>query len=170
MKVITKFIISINKKVKEGEKMQPLKSLSFCLIWLICSVAHAENTEPVAEVVSTKTAIKKQVGGGKAIIQIFKEGQAAFIGRLTVAPNGAVPLHKDPTEEYLLIEQGSGTITIDGVSKKVNVGDLIYMPANAEVSFKNSAKPLVALQIFAGPQSARKYDSWETIPTTTSKE
>lgn len=140
------------------------------VIGIFLSVALAQNTKYIGEVISTEDAVKKQVGGGKAVIQIFKEGKEAFVGRLTVAANGKVPLHKDPTEEYLLIEKGNGTISINGIKSKVKAGDFIYMPALAEVSFQNGAQQLVALQIFAGPQSARKYDRWETMQQSEKKD
>ena len=144
-----------------------LKVTYYSLILLFCfgslPIGSAEPISQKGEVISADEVTKKQVGGGKAIIEIFKEGKNAFVGRLTVAPNGAVPLHQDPTEEYLLIESGSGHITIDGVQKPVKKGDFIYMPAMAKVSFKNGPQPLVALQIFAGPQSARKYDKWQKM-------
>ena len=115
-------------------------------------------------VISPEGFTRKQVGGGKAVIEIFKEGDAAFFGRLSLAPHASVPLHRDPTEEYLLIEQGGGDVTIDGETRAVRAGDLVYMPANAAVSFLGGPEPLVALQVFAGPSSARKYDAWEPAP------
>ena len=134
--------------------------LSSFLISQVC-VANPKNIS--GEVITPQSFIQKQVGGGKASIEILKEGKNAFVGRLTLAPHGEVPKHRDPTEEYLLIESGQGYITIDGKKTLVKAGDFIYMPAQAEVSFKNGDQPLTALQIFAGPQSARKYDSWQTV-------
>ena len=124
----------------------------------------ADKPTPTGEIIDTQSCVKKQVGGGKALIEIYKEGKNAFIGKLTVAANGQVPKHRDPTEEYLLIESGQGEITIDGKTMNVKAGDFIYMPAHAEVSFKNGNQTLIALQIFAGPKSARKYDKWQRVP------
>ena len=131
--------------------------------FLIIQVSVADTPTISGQVIPSQSFIQKQVGGGKAVIEIFKEGKNAFIGRLTLAPHGKVPKHRDPTEEYLLIESGRGHITIDGKKTLVKAGDFIYMPALAEVSFKNGDQPLIALQIFAGPQSARKYDQWQTV-------
>ena len=152
--------------------------LPYLRIFFISSVyiyftAFNAQSEPIedgqalmkGEILKTKEATRRQVGGGKAIIEIFKEGKQAFIGRLTLAAGASVPLHRDPTEEYLLIESGSGEITIDGVRSTVRSGDLIYMPAKAEVSYQNGNQTLIALQIFAGPTSARKYDRWEKVET-----
>ena len=112
-------------------------ALTFMLSVCVSS-AFAQPSQPRGEVISPTQFVRKQVGGGKAVIEIF-------------------------TEEYLLIESGSGMLTIDGVKHHVKAGDLIYMPARAEVSFKNGPQPLIALQIFAGPESARKYDKWAPI-------
>ena len=134
------------------------------LIGVSISFAEPSQTQK-SGVISPAQFIRKQVGGGKAVIEIFAEGKNAFIARLTVAPHGAVPLHRDPTEEYLMIESGGGEITIDGVKKTVKAGDMIYMAAKAEVSFKNGPDPLIAIQVFAGPKSARKYDQWAPVST-----
>ena len=75
-------------------------------------------------------------------------------------PGTAIPKHRDPTEEYIYILEGSGEITIEGKPHKVTAGQAIYMPAQAEVSFVNGDKPLVGLQVFAGPESAEKYLKW----------
>ena len=119
-----------------------------------------------AQVISPDQLERRQVGQGKAVIEIFKEGRAAFVGRLTLAPHAAVPQHRDPTEEYLIVESGSGVITLDGVKHTIKAGDVVYMPARAEVSFKNGPQTLRALQVFAGPESARKYDRWQVVPAT----
>jgi mannose-6-phosphate isomerase-like protein (cupin superfamily) len=54
-------------------------------------------------------------------------------------------------------------MTIDGKTTTVGPGTMVYMPANAEVSFKNGPDPLVALQVFAGPASAKKYVKWPLV-------
>jgi quercetin dioxygenase-like cupin family protein len=105
----------------------------------------------------------RQVGKGKAQIEILAQGREAFLGRLTVAGGGAVPEHRDPTEEYLLIISGSGILNLDGETHTLKAGSVVYMPAQAKVSFKNGPDPLVAIQVFAGPQSAKKYDAWERV-------
>lgn len=125
--------------------------------------SNASSSSAKGEVIDTKSVEKRQVGQGKAVIEIMKTGKLAFIGRLSLAANAQVPQHRDPTEEYLIIEEGSGIITIDGQKSKVKKGDLIYMPAHAEVSFVNGDQKLVALQVFAGPESATKYNKWHAV-------
>ena len=90
----------------------------------------------------------------------FSAGENAFMGLLEMQAGAKVPLHRDATEEYIHILQGSGDITINGKTTKIQKGDTVYMPANAEVTFQNSDKPLKGLQVFAGPQPADKYIKW----------
>ena len=47
---------------------------------------------------------------------------------------------------------------------RIGPGSTIYMPANALVSYQNGDAPLVAIQVFAGPAPAAKYDAWEVVP------
>jgi hypothetical protein len=51
-------------------------------------------------------------------------------------------------------------MTIDGTEHTIAPGTMVYMPANAEVTFKGGEKALKAIQVFAGPAPAKKYDSW----------
>jgi hypothetical protein len=37
------------------------------------------------------------------------------------------------------------------------------MPPNAEVEFRNGDAQLVAIQVFAGPEPAAKYDAWAPV-------
>ena len=74
--------------------------------------------------------------------------------------NAGVPSHRDSTEEYIHVLEGSGTMTLDGQAFKVNAGTTVYMPANAEVSFQNDDAEMVAIQVFAGPEPADKYATW----------
>lgn len=97
---------------------------------------------------------------GKARAWLYATGHNAFLGRLEMDAGAAVPEHRDPTEEYIYVLEGSGTMTIDGVSYEVTPDTAILMPANALVSFQNGDRPMRAIQVFAGPGPAVKYDAW----------
>lgn len=125
------------------------------------------NSPPLpAAVTSLAQAEHRQKGGGAAQIWALARGQNAFLGKLEMAPGGKVPEHRDPTEEYIHILSGAGKFTIDGQSHEVGPGTTIYMPPGALVSFENGAEPLVAIQVFAGPEPAAKYDAWERVPAS----
>jgi len=128
------------------------------------SWATAEaSPELKGSVIGAEGLERRQLGGGKAEIVHLVRGQEAYLGRLSLKGGVNVPTHRDPTEEYLIIERGRGVIKIDGVEHTLQPGSVVYMPANAEVSFTNSDQPLVALQVFAGPKSADKYRKWSLV-------
>ena len=145
--------------------MSKLNLLAVASTLLVTALAHAESplAEPAksqATVVTLDAAPTRAVPSGKASIKTLALGKNAFIGQLWLAPGGKVPLHRDATEEYIYIVSGQGQITIDGTTSKVGPGTTVYMPANAEVTFQNGDQPLVAIQVFAGPASAKKYEKW----------
>ena len=138
--------------------------------FLGCNTAvETSQAEPNPPVVSATPIVSNQfntawAGSGKASITPFARGENAFLGQLWLAPNAAVPEHQDPTEEYLYILSGTGTLTLDGIAHDVGPGHVIYMPANATVSYQNGASPMEAIQVFAGPSSADKYAKWGSKP------
>lgn len=133
----------------------------FVLLTLLISAAQAApETPPVSEVRPLAKTQKQKTPNGAARITHLAQGKNAYVGKLTLAPGFTVPKHADPTEEYLHILQGGGTITIDGKAQPVKAGDTIYMAAGATVSFVNGPQPLIAIQVFAGPAPAQKYANW----------
>lgn len=113
-----------------------------------------------AIVVHVDAAPKKTAPSGKAEVRLLAHGQEAFLGRLSMQAGGKVPTHRDATEEFIYVLEGSGTLTIDGQKHAIKPGTSIYMPANAEVSYQNGDAAFTALQVFAGPGPAAKYDAW----------
>lgn len=113
-----------------------------------------------ATVVPLAEAPRAIAPNGKASIAHLARGQNAYLGMLAMDPEAAVPTHRDPSEEFIHVLEGGGVMTIDGQTFQVTAGTTIYMPANAEVSFQNGPTPMRAIQVFAGPEPASKYDAW----------
>ncbi|MEM9458335.1 MAG: cupin domain-containing protein [Myxococcota bacterium] len=113
-----------------------------------------------APVTPIEQAERRVAPNGKARVTLLAQGLNAFVARLEMDPGAAVPEHRDATEEYIHVLEGSGTITIDDTEFPLAAGGTVYMPANAKVSFQNGDAPLVGLQVFAGPEPAAKYDAW----------
>lgn len=97
---------------------------------------------------------------GKATVTHLAMGDNAYLGLLRMDGGGAVPVHRDETEEYIHVLEGGGVITIDGQQHEVGAGATIYMPAGAEVSYQNGDAEMVAIQVFAGPGPSAKYSKW----------
>ncbi|MEM1024938.1 MAG: cupin domain-containing protein [Myxococcota bacterium] len=142
--------------------MRPLSvvPLVFCVFVLGLGLGKASQ-ESAATVLHLDELPVKHAASGKARVQIMGRGRNAFVGRLELDAGAKVPLHRDATEEYIHVIEGSGTMTIEGKTYEVRKGTTIYMPANAEVSFENGPQTMVGLQVFAGPGPAAKYDAWK---------
>lgn len=120
---------------------------------------------PLAPTVIAHADVQPRLApNGKARVYPYARGHNAFIGRLELEPGAAVPEHRDPTEEYIVVLEGAGTMHIDDVEYAVAPGAAIFMPAHAKVRFQNGDARMVALQIFAGPEPAAKYDAWTPAP------
>ena len=135
--------------------------MSRFVLGLLCGVtvsAVAASTK--ATVIPLPSAEKRTAPTGKASIHLLAQGEQAFIGRLELDGGGQVPAHRDTTEEYIHVLQGGGNIRIDGAEHALTAGTTVYMPAGAEVSYSNGPEDFIAIQVFAGPEPAAKYDAW----------
>jgi quercetin dioxygenase-like cupin family protein len=139
-----------------------MRALILALVISFSAHVHAgESVEPAPHAVVHAKDAKTQVApSGKAKIIHLALGKKAFLGRLELAPGAKVPLHRDATEEYIHVLSGGGTITVDGQVHVLTAGSTVYMPALAEVTFANGDAPMVAIQVFAGPAPAAKYQKW----------
>ena len=117
-----------------------------------------------ATIIHMDKAEHRQVANGKAEVWQLARGVNAFVGRLELVAGFKVPQHRDPTEEYIHVLRGSGTLTVDGKAHDLKAGTTVYMPAGAEVSYVNGPERMVALQVFAGPGPADKYSKWQVVP------
>ena len=146
--------------------MQYAVFLSFVLLLAGCTKI-TRPSEDISQrppsILHLASASTLTIPSGKARIKRLAEGTNAFIGHLWLAPNATVPEHRDDSEEYLFVLEGGGQIFIDGVSYEIKKGHLIYMHSGARVRYINGNQPLKALQIFAGPESASKYNSWKEM-------
>ena len=129
---------------------------------LLSQAAAAESTA-VATIQNIHTVRAFAPAHKKAQIKRLALGKNAFIGELSIQPGAKVPVHRDPTEEYLYVLSGGGTMTLNGTVHTVKEGDVVYMPAGAEVSFVNGKSVTRVLQVFAGPGPASKYDDWTPV-------
>lgn len=126
------------------------------------AVAAASATPRKGFVVSVSDVDVRTAPSGTTWIHPLATGQEAFFGVLRLAPGAAVPENVDPTEEFIYVLQGSGELVMDGERFVIGPGHLVYMPPGVVVSFQNGPdEELVAVQVFAGPEPALKYDAWK---------
>ncbi len=140
--------------------MRKMTTVGTFLSGALCAVGVSHASDRVASVITIEAAEHRVASHGKAEVFVLARGAEAFLGKLELAPGAAVPEHQDATEEFIFVLEGEGTITIDGAQHTVVPNTAVYMPADATVSFQNGDKHMVALQVFAGPEPAAKYDGW----------
>jgi quercetin dioxygenase-like cupin family protein len=117
-----------------------------------------------ATVVASSDAPMQTAPSGKAKIWHLARGQNAYIGKLEMDAGGAVPEHRDTTEEFIHVLEGTGTLSIEDQVYELAPGTTVYMPANAKVSYQNGDAKMVALQVFSGPDPSAKYEGWTSAP------
>ena len=113
-------------------------------------------------VISSGDAPVRAAPSGKARVRTLSmPGAQAFVGILELAPGAKVPVHRDSDDEFVYVLEGGGALFMDGVRHEIGPGDLVTMPANAEVRFEAKAdEQSRVLQVFSPAASATKYEQW----------
>ena len=139
--------------MKSGFAILPVMLLSACASTPCPAPAAPPPASPAApaEVRAFDAAPLKTSPNGKSTVRLLAQGQNAFLGKLEM----------QPADEYIHVISGHGTLTMDGKEYAIEPGTTIYMPAHVKVSYQNGDEPLVAIQVFAGPGPAAKYDAWK---------
>ena len=107
--------------------------------------------------------------GGMYLMEVAR-GKGAFVAFVMIEPHKTIGFHRHLSEEYLVVFDGGGVLTLNGSQHTLEEGSAVYMEANAESAFVNGPEPTVFLQVFAGPESADKYVSWVKPPPPTAEE
>ena len=77
-------------------------------------------------------------------------GENVMLTRHIVKPNIAMPPHRHPHEQILVVLAGECDVITDGVKEHLTPGGLALFPSNSEHSFTNTLnEELVLLDIFA---------------------
>ncbi len=118
---------------------------------------------PEGLVVNASQAPVRVAGHGKAWISKLAASPEAFVGIIKMAPKAAIPEHQDTAGEYVYILSGGGELTMGGKTFTIGPQSFIFMPAGVTVSYQNGEAELVALQVFAPPGPAAKYDRWTPV-------
>ena len=140
--------------------------MSWMALPLVALLAGPTPPTKAPAVGTVKLAAQKpdrEVPSGKARVFFLAEGKNAFLGKLELAAGAKVPEHQDATEEYIHVLEGEGVLTMNGVEHQLAPGATVFMPAGATVSYQNGPKKMVAIQVFAGPAPAAKYQKWKAV-------
>ena len=69
-----------------------------------------------------------------------RDGASNFAMRFfEVGPGGHTPLHQHPYEHEIYVIEGQGTVWRDGKEVPLTNGDVLFIPADEQHQFKNTA-------------------------------
>lgn len=84
---------------------------------------------PQEEVSDGAGGVLQGVFGLSGAVAFLDNGDAIGLDSITMAAGSAFELHTHPGAHILVVQEGKGSITIDGVDYVVVDGDSIYVPA-----------------------------------------
>ena len=75
---------------------------------------------------------------------------------MTIPPDGEIGAEVHPdTDQILTFVSGVGEAKVDGSTRKVAAGDLVFVPAGAKHNFVNTGpNPLVLYTVYGPPEHA----------------
>ncbi len=79
-------------------------------------------------------------------------GEKLMLARVHLEPNGIVPEHDHPHEQFGFIVEGEVDFTIDGETRHLGPGDYYAIPGGVRHSVNVGPRPAIALDIFSPPR------------------
>ena len=94
------------------------------------------------------------------------EGDPLAITWVDIAPGARQRLHNQPQPQVYVIIQGTGLMHVAGESAQVNVGDLVFVPANAMHGIDNNGDTTLSYVLAATPATdlTEAYDRGQLMP------
>jgi quercetin dioxygenase-like cupin family protein len=78
---------------------------------------------------------------------VYQKGES-IVFVLNFMAGQALPKHRHPdTHVYILVLQGSGTVTVDGVDTTISELDVVHCDGNEEFSFINTGSKQTSLYV-----------------------
>lgn len=84
-------------------------------------------------------------------------GEKMLVSLVEVQPGAAVPMHSHPHEQVGIILKGSITMTLDGESRELKVGDMYLAEGGLEHGGKAGDEGCTAAEIFSPVREEYRY-------------
>ena len=154
------------------------RRLSLTLAFLLASIpvaeaekfdaAHAAVEESVGPAVATPENRTAQLAQDKGVLSPDKQrfavpiaqGERGFLSIVFYGANGAGPTQQSDNDEYLLMMEGRGVLTLEGVSWSVEEDTLVYVPAGTESKYQAGPSDDGFVRLMVGPQGTDPYQGW----------
>jgi len=76
-------------------------------------------------------------------------GEKILLSRVSIAPDGVVPLHSHPHEQAGVCLSGEFDLDVDGETRRIGPGDMYLIPGGTPHSARGVGVPAVTLDIFS---------------------
>ena len=113
-------------------------------------VRNASSIEPIAEH-NGSTPVWYFVQPG-SLREATNGGSLELVNEFEVPLDGAVFEHAHPTHEWYYVLKGRGTMVVEGETRRIDVGDLVYIPPQAKHSLRADAGEAMRCFCFAVAQ------------------
>lgn len=136
--------VSMLSTVERGRKVPSILVLSQIATALDTSIGRLVDDERAPRVVVVRAAeqrvIRNTQGVERRSLSPVLPGVEFELLRMTVAPGtdlGRFPPHRPGSREYLAVESGTLTLSLDGTEYVLRAGDSIYHDGDCEHAYRN---------------------------------
>lgn len=129
---------------------------------LTASTVVADKMGLVATVVQADRISERISDDGAAQVVPIAESEHGYLGEVVLKPGveRAWNEQQQADEEFLYVLSGSAILLVDDDTFLVGPRMGVYLPAGAEVRWRNGPEPLVAVQFLVGPSPGAGYRDW----------
>ena len=138
--------VSMLSTVERGQKVPSILVMGQIATALDTSIGRLVGEETVPRAIVLRAAdqrvIKDLAGIERRALSPVLPGIEFELLRMTLPPGvnaGTFPAHRAGSREYLAVETGTLTLTLDGVEYRLDAGDSIYHDGDCEHGYRNDA-------------------------------
>jgi XRE family transcriptional regulator, regulator of sulfur utilization len=138
--------VSMLSTVERGQKVPSIVVMGQIATALDATIGRLVGEEAPPRVIVMRAAdqhvIKDPAGIERRSLSPVLPGVEFELMRMTLAPGvnaGMFPPHRAGSREYLAVEAGTLTLTLDGTEYRLHAGDSIYHHGDCEHGYRNEA-------------------------------
>jgi transcriptional regulator with XRE-family HTH domain len=138
--------VSMLSTVERGQKVPSILVMGQIATALDTSIGRLVDEEAAPQVIvmraTDQRVIKDPAGIERRSLSPVLPGVEFELMRMTLAPGvnaGVFPPHRAGSREYLAVETGTLTLTLDGTEYRLHAGDSIYHDGDCEHGYRNDS-------------------------------
>lgn len=89
---------------------------------------------------------------GEGVTGRIAAGDRVMLSRVTIEPDGLVPVHSHPHEQAGMCIRGEFDLEVDGELRRIRAGDFYLIPGGVPHGARGAGRRAVTLDIFSPPR------------------